>query len=608
MAGIATALGSRKFLSAAEVEARESRLTKGHAENLASAYGTGAARRLIPHVNHIGYRPGAGKFVVIEELPGAEEWQIVQIHKKGWAPVFTGKLTRAGNDFGPSRLGDFSSLREPGIYRVSVPFNNPVPGKENLAAWSYDFAIGERVWDDPIRQLVNYFRVQACGPSRHGYNSPCHMGKIERDDNGEAVPITGGWHSAHDCLRDTAETLHGMRALLALASSRPDLEEELDLFNEIRWGNDYFLSIQSPEGYLRFGVYGKHYYDYEKYDWWDTSSYILITRPAALVFQHNFIAVQSMMARLYRQSHPEYAARCLEAGRKCFDWVRRQKGGTWGAELTSYELGTGILAGVEMFRATGDAQYRSFASSLANQLVTLQQEAGFFAERQGPDLQSEGDYDLPVVRAVYAPLAQLGLCAAVRWLVGDDDRLRWKASLERYASFVKDCSEANAFGIMPYRVYRGQPPGYARTRGGLRYRYFVEPGNKAVTLFYSPIYWETGNNALAAGNGVVMAWMAEILGQPWLAKLCQRQLDWIVGANPFDASMILAVGRNQPVSYRALEMVPDVPDINGAVMQGPLGTPEDEPLIVSSYWATAEFWMPHQAAVTWLVAEVSALR
>ena len=100
-----------------------------------------------------------------------------------------------------------------------------------------------------------------------------------------------------------------------------------------------------------------------------------------------------------------------------------------GSEKLSYELGTGILAGVEMFRATGEVQYRKFAAALANRLVALQQPAGFFAERQGPDLQITADYDLPVVRAVYAPLAQLGLCAASRWLTDDPDWPRWKASL-----------------------------------------------------------------------------------------------------------------------------------------------------------------------------------
>ena len=605
MLGIGTALGEggpRTVVLAAtntgSVAERAKTPTQGE--------GIGRGRMITPLINHVGYLPGAGKFIVIEDIPGAESFELVRVHKKGMDPVFTGKLASAGKDFGPYLVGDFSSFREPGIYRANVPVSNPVTGEGSLPAWSYDFAISERVWDDSLRKLVNYYRVQACGASRHGYNSPCHMGKIERDDHGEAVPITGGWHSAHDHLRDACEILHGVFGLVAVATARPDLEQELGLFDEIRWGNDYFLSIQSPEGYLRFGVYTKHYYDYQQWDWWDSASYILITKPAALIFQHNFIAIQAMIAQLVRQTHPEYSARCLEAATRCHEWVRQQPGGTWGSEKLSYELGTGILAGVEMFRATGEVQYRKFAAALANRLVTLQQPAGFFAESQGPDLQITADYDLPVVRAVYAPLAQLGLCAAARWLADDPDRPRWKASLERYAAFLKSSSEANAFGLIPYRVYRDQPTDHTRSRRGLNYRYFIEPSVRTTIPFWKPDYWGTGNDAQAAGHGVVMYWMAEILGEPWLAKLANRQLDWITGANPFNTSMILSVGRNQPVAYRSLEIFPDVPDIDGAVLQGPLGSPTDAPLIVSNYWATAEFWMPHQAAVTWLMAEVSA--
>jgi len=605
IAGIGTALGSAEGLRAVGIAATNtapaSELAKPSSQEESSSRG----RLIAPLINHVGYRPGAGKFIVIEDLPGAESFELVRVHKKGMSPVFVGKLASTGKDFGPYLLGDFSSFREPGIYRANVPVGNPVTGEDRLPAWSYDFGIGERVWDDSLHKLVNYYRLQACGASRHGYNSPCHTGKIERDDHGEAVPITGGWHSAHDHLRDLSEILHGVFGLLAVATARPDLEEELGLFDEIRWGNDYFLSLQSPPGYVCFGVYAKHYYDYERWDWWDSASYILITKPAALIFQHNFIAIQAMIAMLYQQTHPEYAARCREAGRRSFEWVRKQPGGAWGREKLSYELGTGVLAGVEMFRATGEVQYRKFAAALANQLVALQQPAGFFAECQGSDVEIAADYDLPVVRAVYAPLAQLGLCAAARWLADDPDWPRWKASLARFASFLKSASEANAFGLIPYRVYRDQPPVKTRSLHGLHYRYFLEPDVKTTIPFWKPDYWNTGSDAQAAGHGVVMSWMAEILGETWLAKLAQRQLDWITGANPFNASMILGVGRNQPVSYRSLEIFPDVPDIDGAVLQGPIGTAADEPLIVSNYWATAEFWMPHQAAVTWLAAEIS---
>lgn len=566
----------------------------------------GAGRTIVPYVNHVGYRPGAAKFVMIEDLPGAESFEIISMHKKGNEPSFAGTLVRAGTDFGSYRIGDFSALRHPGTYRTSVSVLNPVTQEKSPAA-SYDFTIGENVWDEPLRKLVNYYRVQACGASRHGYNSPCHMGPIERDDGGEAAPILGGWHSAHDHLRDVSEVLHGVFGLLAIVADRRDLEQELGLFDEIQWGNDYFLALQSPAGYIRFGVYTKNYYSFQAADWWDTASYVLITKPAALMFQYNFISIQALIALQYRDFHPVYASRCLEAAKKCFDWVGKQRGGAWAAEKLSYELGSGILAAVEMFRATGDKLYRDAACGMADDLVKLQSPDGFYAECQGPDPLEEPAYDLPAARGVYAPMVPLGLCAAVQWLTDAAGLSRWKASLQKFVAFAEDFSEANAFGLLPYRVYRGEPPDKARVRRGRHYRYFVETNVKMTIPFDKPSYWQTGNSAQIAGHGVALAWIAKALGTDRPKQLTQRQLDWITGANPFNSSMILGVGRNQPVSYRSLEIVPDVPDIDGAVLQGPIGTSGDEPIIFSNFWPTAEYWMPHQAAVTWLIAEISAL-
>ena len=196
-------------------------------------------------VNHIGFRPDAGKYLVIDGVKGAEKFEIVNMHQKGSKPSYVGKLARTGNDLGEYLIGDFSDLREPGIYRASVTGDYTFWGTSSLAVWSHKFTIADRVWDDPIGKLVNYYRAQSCGPSKHGYNTPCHTGKIRRDDGADPQPIIGGWHAAEDCVRDTPEILHGLFGLTYLALARPDMQNNLNLFEEIRWGNDYFHAIQN---------------------------------------------------------------------------------------------------------------------------------------------------------------------------------------------------------------------------------------------------------------------------------------------------------------------------------------------------------------------------
>jgi hypothetical protein len=74
-------------------------------------------------VNHIGFRPDAGKYLVVDGVKGAKKFEIVNMHQKGSKPSYVGKLARTGNDLGEYLIGDFSDLREPGIYRASVMGN-----------------------------------------------------------------------------------------------------------------------------------------------------------------------------------------------------------------------------------------------------------------------------------------------------------------------------------------------------------------------------------------------------------------------------------------------------------------------------------------------------
>ncbi len=560
-------------------------------------------------VNHVGFRPDDGKYIVIDGVKGAKTFGVVSMHQKGFQPIFTGELERAGPDLGNHLIGDFSSFKRPGTYRISVTGSYPFWGGEGgtLAVWSHNFTIGDDVWDRPIKKLVNYYRVQSCGPSRSGYNSPCHINNIRRDDGGEAKPIWRGWHAADDCVRDVPETLHGLFGLLYLALARPEIAAELDLFQEISWGNDYFHAIQSPEGYLYFGVFADNYFDASK-DWWDCGSYILITKPASLYLQYNFISIQALIIQLYGKSHPDYATRCLRAAKSCFEYVYTRKSGDFGPEMTSFELASGVLAGIHMFRVTGGEQYRTLARNMANRLVEYQASGGFWTELRGvnlPDPPAYG-YDLLLPRTVYQPLVLVGLCAAARWLGSDPDHSRWTSALRKFAdSYVKHFVKANAFGILPFRIWPEQGPAGTRNWDNHGYRYFINLGVKLHQPRSSTINWQTGNTAVTAGYGVVMLYLSEVLGTPELRKLAQRQLDWVLGVNPFAASMILGVGRNQSATYPSLDFVPGVPDIDGAVFEGPIGDEMDNPVFIPGLYANVEFWMPHQAWTLWLMAELS---
>ena len=544
-------------------------------------------------VNHVGFRPEAGKFLVASGIKGAGRFEIVNTRQgRGFTPVSTGPLRQSGADLGIYHIGDFSDFKQPGAYRIQARWKGNNTATADAGVWSHTFSISPDVWDDPIRKLINYYQRSSCGPSKHGFNTPCHIGPIKRDDGGEAKPILGGWHSAHDFQRDADETLQAALGLVFLAMARPDVDQNENLLDEIRWGNDYWHSIQSSEGFIPVGVEAIDYFNYMKLDWWDSASYKLNTAPAATFLQYNFVSIQALIAQHYREANPQYASRCREAGLRCLAYLRAHPDQA-PSKTPCLDLGTGIYANVHMFRATGDEVYRTQGREMANRLVGLQAADGYWVDKS----THAGN------ACLYTPLIVVGLCAAARHLRDDPDRGRWLTALEKFASsFVKYFSQANAFGILPCRIYPDTAPQPARKWKEQQYRYFIETN----VPMEGGSYWQTGNNATVAGYGVAMVYLAEILGQPRLRQLAQRQLDWVLGVNPFDASMMLGVGRSQPPTYTSKEILPPIPDIVGTVLQGPIGDDQDRPIVIPGYYPTCEYWQPQHSWTTWLMAELSA--
>jgi hypothetical protein len=536
------------------------------------------------------------------------------MRKKGFDPALMIQLRPGGPDFGEWLVGDFSALREPGIYRASVPFQFFAGDAKAadawvqgiLEAWSYDFVIAGNVWDAALRKMVDYYQGQRCGASPRGYNTPCHVGPVARDDGGPAKPMPGGWHSAHDHVRDLPEILHGMFGLLALAEARPDLDEEISVFDELRWGNDYFLSLQDQRGYVYFGVYTKDYYS--PCDWWDSNCYVLRTEPAPRYCQYMFVAAQAALARLYRARQPEYAARSVDAARRCFAYWAERPAGDWGEEKNSYELGTSAYAAALMFRATGDNAYRTAARDFAEGLLRLQREDGFWPETRGHDPDPNPDYNLLNARALYPAFAPLGLCAVARVFPDDPAAPHWKEALSRFADFAASFDATNGFGILPQLVYRNAATPRTRRGQNMAYRYFLDPHTIMRCPGTKPIPWQTGNHGIVAGYGVALLEIGELLDRSTARAQAYRQLDWILGVNPLDTCHILGFGRNNPVTYPSLDFTPPVPDIQGAGMQGVVGDEADQPTVIGGYYATGEFWMPQHAWTLWLLAALSADR
>jgi hypothetical protein len=555
-------------------------------------------------INQVGYVPKAGKNVVTKGIK-AGKFEIIDLETR--AVVFTGFFRPDSGDFGNYSAGDFTELKRAGNYYIRY---------DTLRSWP--FIISKPVYQPAMDMIVSYFSLQRCGSSTTGYLSPCHLDDGVRMDNGKHQDVSGGWHDASDLRKWVDATIYAMVGLAKTYELQDGpVNNREKILDELMWGNQYFLKMQEPQGFVMNYVGGdvKKHSDsnrwtnneiekeggelrFVKPDAGKSTNDMLLfgtkddrvirTDPVGMMGQYNFITAEAIVARITRTVRPEYSLQCLQAAKKCFDWCTPKSD-----EENTGIIGASIQASLEMYKTTRLDIYKNFAISQASRLVNLQADkeaviSGFF-------YNSMTDKE-PYKNIWQGCLEFISLCDLTAAFPDYKDATVWKGMIAGYANnYLGYISGKNSFGIVPFGLFSGKDPGGNRKAGNYWYRYFMQP---------DPEWWVGINSNLAsAGVGLIKA--ANILKDEKLKAIGQRQLDWIIGVNPFNSSTIEMVGHNQPGHFPGSSFLPDVPVLPGAVLNGLGGDISDTPDIGNGDWQISEYWTPMAAYTLWLMAEIT---
>jgi hypothetical protein len=519
--------------------------------------------------------------------------------------VFNGVLQPKSCDFGEYSVGDFSAFTQEGHYYVK---------SDTLR--SYPFQISRTIYQSTMNLIVAYFSLQRCGPSTTGYLSPCHLDDGVRLDNGKHQDVTGGWHDASDLRKWVSATIYGMIGLGKTYELQKEQNRE-KILDELIWGNQYFLKMQEPQGYVMNYIGGEVKQNWDNNRWTDNrigndggelrlikpttgkstnemlifgskDDRIIQTDPVNMLTQYNFITSEAIMARITKSNDSNYSQKCLEAAIKCFDWCVKSD-----IELNAGILGAAIQASMELYKTTNLYIYKNFAIDHAFKLRKLQvinqdnSVSGFF-------YNSFSDQE-PHKSIWEGCLGFISICDLIQSFPMDKDVTLWKEMVTNYANhYLSIMSRRNSFGIIPYGLYSGEDPGGDRRIDDYWYRYFMFPED-----------WWVGINANIASAGVGLIKASTILNDPKLMALAQKQLDWIIGVNPFNSSTIVTVGYYHPEKFiNGNEFRPETPVLPGAVMNGLGGDIADQPTVGDGDFHISEYWTPMVAYTLWLMAEI----
>ncbi len=554
-------------------------------------------------VTHLGYISNKNNRLVVDGSVRASSFDVVDL---GGKVVVSGDLHSSAGAFGNYLIGDFTTPGVSGTYRIKA-------GSE----YSMWFPIGLEArlnYEAFLRKYRNAYRRKRCGDTALNWRGkPCHL-EDARMHAGKRHGIVGGWHASSDVrkiMRILQPGLYGLIEMKRIVNPPWD-SGQYSILDEIKWGNKYIHQMQLDDGAL-----AQHYYLWcGTKDWGesinrytnnvigDSDDRVLpeSTLVIDMVSQSRFIRNQSTIYRLYKDTDQEYADKCLNAAVRCYNYFAK----TWPV-VTEYEtafnarpymelvsdcmpLAYGVRVNLYMYLATGKSEYKDQAVALADKLMALQETKyiegqtevkGFFYSNEKKDtifssLMAHGGLD--GVEGGVIVLADL--CDA---LPNHPKYPQWKESLRSYLEDnLLALSNKNAFGIVPAYLSRTNVAGgqtgstMRRNVGGLYYQYLCN---------------NRGANKVLARKAILLAKGSRILGNPKLRDLAWRQVGWILGNNPLNASTVYGVGEGQPRVYKAHL----APRSDGMVVQGIGGGSKDMPYMRQGHWRWCEMELHNTA-------------
>ena len=189
-------------------------------------------------LNQIGYTKKGPKFFTVIR-PRNLKYNVIMLRQERSVNttkvVYTGDLIPVyGGDIEEGFYGDFSHVKENGIYRIQIG--------DTL---SEKIVISDSSYISTLRIIYNYYQNQRCGDSLKGWHTPCHLKPARDNRTGKLKDVSGGWHQSGDTRKWLFGTTPGMFGLYALEKCRRKMPWAKDvIWEEMKWGNKYFHKIQ----------------------------------------------------------------------------------------------------------------------------------------------------------------------------------------------------------------------------------------------------------------------------------------------------------------------------------------------------------------------------
>jgi len=508
-----------------------------------------------------GYQIGAEKKAIVNNS-SAKSFKIINAATGKIA--LQGKVEQIENEQGCFGILDFSDVREEGHYLI-------VCGESTTRT----FPIDNKVWENSIWKTINIFFAERCGYEVPGVHKYCH-GNVISHHGDKSVVANGGWHDAADMSQNLTNTAEGVYSFFQAAMNQKDNAELFQrLIDEGKWGLDWMLRTRFGDGYRTMGSGGSVW----------TGNIIgscdQMDSEAQNLAIENFMAsaAEALAAEVLKDVDPEQSRYLVQVAKE--DWgfayekidfeeyTEAMDPARVSSPILLYSVG--VLAAAHIYQLDGDEFYLNKAVEIAERVMACQQQeypdwdipmTGFFYRDENRDQIQHYNHR----SHEYEPIMALSLLCKL--LPKHENWVRWYHSIVLYTEYCKQAiAITSPYEMSPASIYHVDEAD-KDAELFLNQQAFAHPGmldefkeqvrnglnlGKGYYLRRFPTWFSyRGNSGLVLGSGNALAYGASLRNDYELEQLAHRQLEWIVGKNPFGQSLMLGEGYNYADQYVCL--------------------------------------------------------
>lgn len=519
---------------------------------------------------HSGYRKNGAKHALVQHCEG----NFRLINELG-ATVFEGAAQAKQDGFS---LLDFSSFQTEGEYKLQIGELSTNP-----------FLIGSKAYLAAAWKTLNFFFTERCGCSVPSVHAECHLDVVSVHPDGRKRSVAGGWHDAGDLTQDGRNTAECILGMLAMARAAKGQQPELyaRTLEEVRWGLDWLLRIRWGDGYRHCGRIIGFWTD-NTFGTTDDLQTTAENRPYDNLLSAQVLAEASV---LLREEDAAYAhmCECCAAEDYLFgvEWMHNPIASF--SSTTPLQLNAqAALSAVELYKTLEDKRYLDDAVQFVRYLMRsqcMQVPESFSIPLRGFFYESEAKERVQVYfHRSYEHVTVQAITSLLQAYPSHADASLWRESCEAYASYLEQIYRITPYGVFPTGIYEVDNTNLAnlyqegdKTKGAPsleEYNRQVRNGFRLDATHYLrtfPVAYQfRGFHAPILSKALAALELEQVLLGTSLRQHAVRQLEWILGYNPFACSTVYGEGYDYHPLYNGL-----LPQIVGAVPVG-IETYEDE--------------------------------